>query len=323
MIQDNEIQQAVHLKLFLRRDESYSIWDHPNFKSHMVLPDQYRPLTNLMTVLEAMNRWTPEIREKRMMILKIVGDAMCANENQLRRYLSVKMSASETSKQLNDLRKYGFVERHKSRLSFQDTEDEIRPPAPFTLGPAGYTLMKHYYADVPFSNADTWQGNPLAIQRIVALNELRCLAAEAKILKAWNWYPNVGGLNKYPSPSAFLQLRTINNDLVDFLLIRTQLAQNFLPFLMKTLESYRYLYERDGRIKVDGSDNKNFQIVLLSVSTIALANYIAEQINLLSFPFEIWFIIDEEFDDLSEPKQIGKAFYSVSKSGVSCLNLDF
>lgn len=319
----NELPQAVHLKLFLRKDESYSIWDHPNFKTHMVLPDHYRPLTNLLHVLEAMNRWTPEIRERRMIILKVIADAMCANENQLRRYLSVKFSASETSKQINDLRKYGFVERHKARLSFQDDDEEIRPPAPITLGPAGYLLMKHYYADVAFSSAETWQGNPFAVQRIVAINELRCVTAEARILKAWRWYPNVGGLNKYPSPSAFMQLKTINDDLVDFLVMRTQLAQDFLPFLQKTLEAYRYLHERDGRILIDGTKNENYQIILISVSTIALTEYIHEQLTLTSYPFEIWFIIDEEFDALEEPKELGKAFYSVSKDGLNKLELEF
>lgn len=323
MMQDTELEQAIHLKLFLREDASYSIWDHPNFKSHMVLPDDYRPLSSLMSVLEAMNRWSTDVRENRMILLKVIGDAMCANENQLRRYLSSKMSASETSKHINNLRKYGFIERHKARISFEDEETEIRPPAPVTLGPAGYLLMKHYYAEQAFSNAETWQGNPLAIQRIVAVNELRCVTAEAKVLKSWNWYPNVGGLNKYPSPTAFMQLKTVNEELVDFLVIRTQLAQNFHPFLLKTLESYRYLHERDGRILVDCANNKNYQIILLSVSTVALAEYIAEQIQLNGYPFDIWFVIDENYDNLEDAKDLSKAFYGVEKGKIVKLNLQF
>lgn len=322
MMESNEFDRELQLKLYLRKDDSYSIWDHPNFKSSMVLPEDYKPLSNLMSVLERMNQWSSNVLEKRMTLLKVIGDAMCANENQLRRYMKTIMSPSETSRFIEALRKEGFVERHRARLDFDENE-EAKPAAPITLGPAGYLLMKHYYAEVAFARPESWQNKAYSVQRTVALNELRCVAAEQKALKGWRWYANVGNSSKYPSPAAVMQLKTINEDIVDFLIIRAQSSQDFLPFMQKILECYRYLYNRDGRIVVAGTNNENYQIVLLSVSTVKLAKYIAQQLDLSKYPFEVWFVIDEDFDSSEDIDKINKSFYSISNNDIERLELEF
>ena len=52
---------------------------------HKLLPDKYYPYTTLESVLEYMNRGL--LDEDDFTLLKVLGDAVCANEDQLRRYM--------------------------------------------------------------------------------------------------------------------------------------------------------------------------------------------------------------------------------------------
>lgn len=124
MTTKSEQAEMIQHQLFTREDGTVSIWDHPNFTSRLQLPDDYRPLTKLVESLEVMNRLSKQVYEERMMVLKVVGDAVCANENQLRRYLSSKFSYSQTSMHLRAMRKHGFIERQHSRLAFIGDEDD-------------------------------------------------------------------------------------------------------------------------------------------------------------------------------------------------------
>ncbi|MCM3317964.1 hypothetical protein M3603_15200 [Rummeliibacillus stabekisii] len=323
MIEHQNQAEMIQQKLFTRVDGSFSIWDHPNFTAKLKLPDDYRPLTKLVEALEVMNRLSKEAAQERLMVLKVVGDAICANENQLRRYLSSKLSNSKTSAHLTAMRKYGFIDRFQSRLSFSEEDDEqtIKPPAPHTLGIAGYLLLSHYYSGDYFAKPESWFGNPYAVQRYVALNEIRCSAVEAKVAKGWAWMPRIGGKSKYRKPTAVLNIASSSGAVVDMLIFRAQLAQDFVGYFKTLLEEYRYLYDRDGRFIIDKQSNTNYQIVVLSVSTLNMAKYIAEEIKLESYGFDVWFLVDELFD--KNQSNFGKAFAQKENEDIRILDLEF
>ncbi|GEL05551.1 hypothetical protein [Rummeliibacillus stabekisii] len=323
MIEQQKQAEMIQQKLSTRVDGTFSIWDHPNFTAKLKLPDDYRPLTSLVEALEVMNRLSKETAQDRLMVLKVVGDAICANENQLRRYLSSKLSYSQTSAYLTAMRKYGFIDRHQCRLSFseEDGEQTIKPPAPHTLGIAGFLLLSHYYSGDYFAKPESWFGNSYAIQRYVALNEIRCRAVEAKIAKGWSWMPRIGGKSKYRKPTAVLNIASSSGAVVDMLIFRAQLVQDFIGYFKTLLEEYRYLYDRDGRFIIDKQSQTNYQIVVLSVSTLNMAKYIAEEIKLESFDFDIWFLVDELFD--KSEGNFAKAFVQKENGDLRILELEF
>lgn len=309
----NQKEMSAAIQWFAREDGTVDIWDHPNFKSSIVLPDNYRPITRVEEGLELMKQG--KLNEDAMTVLKVIGDAICANEDQLRRYLSKKISFSQTSEHLLFLRKFGFVERHKCRLAFIEEEGQevIRPPGPHTLGIAGYKLLNHYYGEESFTTPDYWQQNPKGVQRYVALNELRCLAVESGNIRGWSWHPFVGGNTKYNQPSAVMKVDADGGEL-QFIIDRAQMSQNFIGYFKMRLEEFRFLYERDNMIVVDGFKRTSRQIITLSVSSLDMANFIHKQLNLHSYPFDIWFIIDEWF---SEEEGLGAACAHVTKEKVS------
>ncbi len=317
MVQQQD-QMLGAIQLFQREDGTTSIWDHPNFKSSIALPDDYKPLTRAEEGLELIKR--RRLNEEQIMVLKVVADAMCANENQLRRYLSKKISPSVTSKHLKVLGKFGLVERHKCRLAFIEEEGKevIRPPGPHTLGIGGYKLMNHLYNESNFATSDSWRQDSMAVQRYVAMNEVRCLAVESGSVRGWTWHPFVGGLSKYKKPFAAMRLETEKGEL-QFLIDRAQMSQNFVGYLQMRLAEFRYIHDRQGKILIDGfTANPMQQVVVISVSSVSMAKFLQEQLRLHTYPFMIWLLIDEWFD---EKTGLQDAFAEVSKEGIRRIRL--
>lgn len=306
-----ENQQEM-IQIFPREDGTISIWDHPNFTSTLTLPDSYYPLTRLEQGLELYLQG--KINEEMVTVLKVVGDAISANENQLRRYLAPKMSASITSKHLRYLTKYGLVERHKCRLKFieEDGKEVIRPPGPHTLGIGGYKLISHLYPESSFTSPESWQRNPFAIQKYAAVNEIRCLGVESGNVRGWTWYPSVGGFSRYKKPLAVMKVDTPSGQL-QVIIERAQMAQNFIAHFQTRLHELRYLHDRDKFIHIDGHPKTEFQVVAISVSSVSMANFLREQLRLHTFPFDIWFVIDEWFD---EEKGLETAIGQITKTGI-------
>lgn len=315
-----------HLEVFQnfnysREDGTYSIWDHQNFITELKLPANYKPLVKLNTVLEEMYSWTEQLSKERLTVLKIIGDAVCANEDQLRRYLSSVMSYSATSSHITFLRKKGFVQRYKCYLdTLIDDSGERRNlgnPAPINLGPAGYILLSYLYSGSFFMPPDVWidRNADATIQRFVAMNEIRCCFAEKSIAKKWKWYPTIGGQRSYKKPLAVMEIGE-DADEVDsrawFLFERAQLKQNFLGFFKDRLNLYRHLHENNGNIPIADSPDDGQKIVVLSCSTFNIAKVVHEEIGLHKFPFPVWVLIDEWFDtgDL-----ITQAFAAPQKDG--------
>lgn len=318
MVESQDVLTSA-IQLFLREDKTISFWDHPNFKSHVVLPDDCYSLTRAEQGIELIHQG--RLNEEALMVMKVVGDAMCANENQLRRYLSRKMSFSQTSAILKKLRKYRLVERYKSRLAFIEEEGEevIRPPAPYALGIGGYKLLKHLYPHDSFVEPQQWYSQPLSVQRFVAMNEFRCQVAESRILRGWQWNPYIGGSPKYMKPMASALIESPKG-ILQLLLERPQMAQNFTGYLRTKLEQYRYLYERDGKFKVDDQSSANIQVVCLYTSSASMAKFIHEEIGLHRYPFDIWVLVDEW---INQEKGMSEAFAIPNKEELKRVRLSF
>ncbi len=300
------------IQLFPREDGTVSFWDHPNFVSHVALPDNYSPITRAEQGLELIQQG--RLNKEQMRVMKVVSDAMCANENQIRRYLVKMQSFSKTSEILNRLRKRGFVQRYTSRLSFIENEGEeiIKPPAPFTLGIAGQKLIKHYYPEAQVKDSEEWIKQPLAVQRYVAVNEARCLLYETGNLRNWLWSPFTGGNAKLPKPMATGEIETPEG-LLQLIFERPQTAQNFLGYLKSKLEAYRMMVERDGYIRMHGLSGEALQIVCLYVSSTRMATFIAEEIKLTGYPFDIWILNDEW---IKQETGLLNAFGRIEKTGL-------
>lgn len=265
------------------------LWDHPSLKGSKVLPKNYYPFTNVESTVEHFRRGL--LDERDFTILKVLGDAVCANEGQLRRYLGSKYSPSQTSNRLDRLRKHGFVDRWKVRIRGQ--EEEIKPPAPFTLGMAGYKLMKHYYNSEFFMDSNRWDTLGIGgIKRYVSMNELRCIMVEMSILKKWTWNPVIGGHNKNHRPLA-VGLIDSPNGMVNFLIDRVQTSQNFIGFFKERLYNWSTLYEKYGHIKIaDFPDYETYSIIF--APTLSVAEQLQKELMLETYPFSIWICVEED-----------------------------
>lgn len=304
---NSEEVEVIHTLSYCREDGSYSLWDHPNFKSFLLALPQEATLTlRQIDALSEMRRWSVPVQEERLRILKVIGDAVCTNENQLRRYMSMcGYSSTKTSEHVSALRKRGFVQRY--RCVIEDYRDEVsgdykslHNPAPITLDYGGWFLLNYYYSGQFFVDPGYWlQQGSAGIQRYVALNELRCVGVESHAFKNWKWFPTILSNKKMRKPFALIQLGELDDeyDTRSYMLVeRAQLSQNFAGFLRTRLEVYRALYEKHGYIPIAGVDKEADIRVVLSVSSASVAQRLQEDIGLHKYPFDVWVVVDEWFD---------------------------
>lgn len=249
------------------------------------------------------------------MILKVLGDAICCSEDQLRRYLSTKLTSSQTSKRLDKLRKMAFVERWKVRVR---TDEDQRPPAPFVLGIAGYKLVKHYYNQDFFMDPNRWDSLGVgAVQRYVAMNEFRCRLIEAKAAASWKWNALIANNKLIKKPMGVAEVVTPKGRL-NFLVDRPQQSQNYIGYLKDKLHNWRKVFEKHETLPVsDFADH--VPTVIIFASTLSMAEQIHKEIMLDTFPYIVWFCIEE--DVLEEG--LDKAFYRPVKEQLSRFKLDF
>lgn len=314
----NQDAPIIQMKTFPREDGSLSLWDHPSFSSYKTTPKTaHRPTTSLMDSISYTSRWNQEFYQDRLTILKVIGDAICANENQLRRYMALAgFTSSQTSTHIRYLRDRGFVDRHKCYIAdYLDDEGQpisLKNPAPITLGIGGWYLMNHFYSGQFFAKPDMWfqQNGSAAIQRYVALNEIRCAGIEAQFITNWRWYPMVGSSVHTKKPFALMQLGQLTEEYDErsyMLIERAQMSQKFIEFLRTRLEEYRKIYQEFGYLKVAGVDKEAEVRVILSVSSFLVAKALHNNIGLHKYPFDVWVLVDEWFDT-GEPEAITTAF---------------
>lgn len=289
-------------------------WDHPFLKGSKKLPQKYYPYTTLEGVLNLQKR--RKFDDKDFMLLKVLGDSICSNEDQLRRYMSTKMSRSEVSKRLEKFREVGLVDRWKLRI--RGEEEGYKPPAPFTLGIAGYKLLKHFYGDMYFVDPNRWDKLGIGgIKRHVAMNELRCKLTEIRAISNWKWNAVIANNRTIKFPMGAAELRSPQGNL-NLLIDRAQMSQDFIGYFRERLNVWKTVYEKRGSFPIDGlSDNKC--VVVIYTSTLSVATEIHKQLMLDTFGFPIWVCVEEDMleDDLST------AFYIPNKDDLSRVRFDF
>lgn len=300
--------------LFTTKRGEVPFWDHPFLKGNKVLPSKYYPYTTLEGVIDLFKRG--RIDDTDFMLLKVLGDSICANEDQIRRYMISVMSRSETSKRLDRFRTNGLVDRWKVRIRGQ--EDTVKPPAPFTLGVAGYKLLKHFYNEDFFMDPNRWDNYGIGgIKRFVAMNELRCQMIERKIVNKWKWNAIIADNPRLKFPLGAAEIKTPQGN-VNFLIDRAQMNQNFIGYFRDKLEAWKRVYEKFGNIPVsEFPDNIGF--VVIYTSTLTVAEYIHEQIMLDTYPFHIWVCVEE---DLLQDG-LNTAFYIPNKEKLKRIKLEF
>lgn len=300
---------------FFTKSGEVPLWDHPYLKGSKVLPSNYYPYTNQEEVLTMYKRGI--LTDTDFTVLKVLGDAICANEDQLRRYMEMcNISRSETSKRLDKYRKNGLVDRWRVRI--RADEDSPKPPAPFTLGVAGYKVLKHFYNDQPFVHPDRWDSYGIGgIKRYVAMNELRCIMVEGKYAKRWKWNAIIAGSNRNKFPLAAAEVRTPQGN-INFLIDRAQQNQDFIGYFREKLESWKTIYEKHGNLPVSEFSPTNMSIVVIYTATLSIAEHIHNNLMLDTYPFQTWVCVEE---DLLQDG-FNTAFYIPNKEKLKRIKLD-
>lgn len=308
------VYDELDYPLFKTKNGEVPFWDNPFLKGNKVLPNKYYPYTTLEGVIDLYNRG--RIDETDFTILKVLGDAICVNEDQLRRYMEKITSRSDTSKRLDRFRTNGLVERWRIRI--RGDEDATKPPAPFTLGVAGYKLLKHFYNEDYFMDPNRWDSLGIGgIKRYVAMNELRCIMSENRIVNKWKWNAIIANNPKLKFPMGAAELRTPQGD-INLLIDRAQMNQNFIGYFRDKLECWKRVYKKYNTIPVSEFP-ENMSIVVIYTSTLSIAEYIHKELMLDTFPFHIWVCVEE---DLLQ-QGFNTAFYIPNKEKLKRIKLEF
>lgn len=310
------IENNSDTSFYTTKRNEVPLWDHPFLKGSKVLPkhNDYNPRTSSSGVIDLYKRGI--IDDTDIILLKVLGNSVCSNEDQLRRYMSSKMSPSQTSKRLDKFRKYGLADRWKVRI--REQEEAVKPPAPFTLGVAGYILMKHLYGDEYFVSPDSWLTYGIGgIKRFVAMNELRCIMTASKVASMWSWKPYIARNKNNGIPLAAAEVKTPKGN-VNFIIDRAQMNQDFIGFFKERLHKWKGVYEQHGRLPIsEFPDNPTF--VIIYTSTLSIAEHIHKEVMLDTFPFHIWTCVEEDLlnDGFST------SFYRPDKGQLKRIKLDF
>lgn len=313
----SELQDAI--QVFTREDGTLPFWDNPNFVAVLEFPDNYRPLTRYEQALEERTRHI--LTDAQIRLLVVVGAAGCLNEAQLRKYMQPIQSASATSKMVKNLRVKGYLHRFKASIRFQDMENGRKPPGILVLGTVGYKFLNYIYNENTYFNPDKWPDDSDAIQRYVSLNEIRMLATTNRQISDWRWSPAIGGMVKNQKPVAIMSTKTIEgSEQVHFIIERVQMSKTFLDHLKRRLITYGELMRRDGFILVEGIKPPVMQAVIISVSTVSIAEFIQKQMDLHKYGFDILFLVDEWIEETGE---LATAFAQGTEAGITRLQIPY
>lgn len=305
-------QQETEYPMYTTRNGKVPFWDHPLLKGSKILPKKYYPYTGIEGAITLLNRKI--IDENDFTLIKVLGDAVCATEDQMRRYMAPILSRSDTSKRLDRLRTNGIVERWKVRIR-TDVNEEIKPAAPFTLGVAGFKLLKHYYNDQFFMDPNRWDNYGIGgIKRYVAMNELRCQLIERKVLSKWKWNGRIANNHRYKFPLGVGAIKTQNGN-INFLIDRAQMNQNYIGYFRDKLENWKYIHEKYNSLPVSDFP-ENAQMVILYTSTLSIAEQIQKELLLDTYPFNILLCIEEYMEE-----GLNTSFFQPHKNGLSRIRL--
>ena len=307
--------ESMEYPYWLSRSGTLPLWDDPSVVGGIAIPNPYQPLTHLGSVLNKFNNGFFE--EMDVVLLKIIGDGIAVNEDQLKRYLESKMTRTQVSKRLKKLRQYGFVDRWQIESSHFETE---KPPAPFTLGLSGFIFLKHLYYSRFFMDPQRWQRQGLSsVQRYVAVNEIRTQLFENRRLRNWAWN---GVINNNPylyQPFGVAEIEAPRGNL-NLVIERVQQSKDFISYLQPRFEKWEQVYAEFNTLPIRGF-NDNPTVVVLYVSSFSLAEHIHQELILEKKQLPVWICVEEDL--YNENERIGKSFYVPSEEGLKRIQIDF
>lgn len=311
------ISQPLEESAYLTIEGIIPFLDHPNLVANKKLPKHYRAYYSLQAVISDYQRGI--ITENHILILKALGDAVCCSEEQLRRVFDGKLSRSQVSKYLDQLSTHDYVQRY--RITVRGEEEEYPNFSRiFVLGIAGKLLMEHFFSGIAtFMSPERFHGNGAVglMQRYIALNDLRTSFIEKRVATKWQWSGSIIGGNSSNKASAVAELSLPQGE-INLLIERAQMKQNFIGFLKEKLSRWEFIYGKQKGLKVrEFSDNPSY--IVLYVATLSMAQAIHKAVMIDSFPFTVWFCVEEEIPS----KGLSKSFYRADKEKLKRLHLSF
>lgn len=289
-------------------------WDHPHVKGTKIVPPVYRPITTLYGIMSQLER--RRLTEEDMTLIKVLGDAICCTEEQLKRYMKSKMTASQVSKRLKRFRELAIVDRWQMRVIGE--EEIARSSSPYTLGIGGYKILKHFYNGNFFMDPERWDKYGFkGFQRYISANEIRCRLFESHVLRAWKWSPYI---NKKPHLSRPLSGATVETSKgpLNLIIERAQMSQDFISFLGEKLHLWKHVVEQNRSLSFTGFDDNPF-VVVISAATRSMAEHIHKELMLDVFPFQIWLCVEEDLNR----EGLGSSFYRAKEKELARMNLGF
>lgn len=312
-----EVIDSEESAFYLSKDGQVPFLDHPHMVAHKKLPKHYRAYYSLKAVISDYQRGI--INENHILILKALGDSICCSEEQLRRNFEGKLSRSQVSRLLDQLSTHDYVQRF--RVSVRGEEENYPPFSRiFILGIAGKLLMEHLFSGTAkFADPEMFYGRGTAglMQRYIALNEIRSLLIERRVASKWKWSGSVIGGNSQNKVSAAVEI-SVPQGRLNFYIERAQMKQNFVGFLKDKIGKWEFIHGKQNGLKV-----RDFPVnpttIVLYVSTLSMAQDIHKELMIDSYPFMVWFCVEEEVF----AKGLENSFYRAEKEKLKRLHVGF
>lgn len=304
----------AEIKVYRDKSGKVPFWDDPFLYGGIDRPKDYQPLIHTRSIYALFN--ANILHQEDNIILHHLRDAICCNEDQLRRLIKRELSSQRLSKRLRFMARYGLVDKWKLR---SHDNEEFLPSSPWNIGIAGFTYLKHFSSDFVANSDYLTQHGFRSVQRYVAANEIRTQLYEYQSLRGWAWHPRLEGYHS-ANPLAVATMKSPTEE-INVCIERLQQSQPFINYIFKKLKIWKDAWEQNnnGCIPFKGIEQRK-TIILLSVATDDVAKKLVDRLPFAEYPFPIWFTIDERLYEDELPESIliygnGK-LNKVSLSGV-------
>ncbi|WP_454015621.1 hypothetical protein [Bacillus sp. Marseille-Q7846] len=307
------------VQYWLNRDQSLSLWDDPSLQGGPILPDKFKPLTDLRSIYDRIN--SGFINEKDNLILKLIWDSLAITEVQIKNFVESKISRSQVSESLKKLVLYGFVSRWEIKSGL--FPDQPKTSAPITLNTAGHLMMWAYHnRNTNYSlKPEQWLKLGVAgVQRFVTMNQIKYeFAIGQQSLKNWCWYPKLKDTGNGYNPIAVGEIKTpIGNQ--NFIFERVQQGQRYAQHLKSRLKIWEDQIQNGPNNLLNFENTKSLPgIFILSISNLALAEHVRKELMLDLRKIPIMILIDE----CIHCEGFAKSFYISTQNGIQQAPLPF
>nr|WP_240962403.1 hypothetical protein [Brevibacillus laterosporus] len=227
--------------------------------------------------------------EEDELILTLIRDSIVINENQLRRLLKGKLTSSRISTRIRYMSVFGVTDQWRLRSR---QEDAALPPAPWSVGIAGFLYLKHRYPDFVFHPARLLELGTKALQRYIALNELRTQMYEYQALRGWKWHGVIDSNPKLGKPLAIGKMKGPQSNIL-LVTERLQQSQNYMEHILSRLRNWNTVFVENNYTLPIMDFDRLPAVVLLSVSSISFAQEVASRLHVDGLKLPVWFVIDE------------------------------